>query len=152
MAISITNDKTARPVILSEREKSVREYFHCLIYPNQILRYAQNDIAIGLVSHRFLTYVRNDTQRERLPRRVQRTLLGVTNKVLPPCHSEEDGTSDVRISVSTCHCEPSKARRGNLNHERQNRPPCHFEQTREICARIFPLSYLPQPDSSLRSE
>jgi len=51
-------------VIPSVSEESVRDYFHCFIYPNQILHFVQNDISIGLVFPRFLTCVRNDTTKE----------------------------------------------------------------------------------------
>jgi len=57
------------------------------------------------------------------------------------------------LSSPLCHCEPSAARRGNLGCGRGTEstcPLCHVERKQNICARLFLLSCLPQPDSSLR--
>jgi len=49
----------------SERsEESVRDYFHCLVFPNQILRFTQNDTLTSHFLHRFfapLCPAQNDT-------------------------------------------------------------------------------------------
>jgi len=70
------------------------------VVPNQILRFAQNDIPRGLVIPRFLAYARNDILQQRLPRRIQRTLLGVTWSVVVLCHSEE--TAGRRENLAVC--------------------------------------------------